>query len=194
MIAVIDYRTGNIRSVMNALRRLGCDAELTSDPVRILSSDHVILPGVGDCSEAMRNLRESGLSDVIRKISSPVLGICVGMQLMCRRSEEGGTEGLGIFPTDVVRFVPEPGLKIPHMGWNSISNLKSELFNGVDEGSYVYYVHSYYPVMCDCAIATSIHGTEFCGALKWNNFYGCQFHPEKSSSVGTTIIENFLKL
>lgn len=194
MIAVIDYKTGNIRSVMNALGRLGCEAVLTSDKDAILSADHVILPGVGDCAEAMHNLEVSGLAELVPQITSPVLGICVGLQLMCCRSEEGGVRCMGIFDTDVVRFEETPGLKIPHMGWNSISNLKTDLFKGIDEGSFVYYVHSYYPQLCPQAIATTGHGVEFCGALGKDNFYGCQFHPEKSASVGERILENFLKL
>lgn len=194
MTVVIDYGVGNIRSVLNAFGRLGCELLLSSDRQTILSADHVILPGVGDCAVSMHNLRESGLAEIVPQIKAPVLGICVGLQLMCRGSEEGDARCLGIFPTDVVKFHPQADLKIPHMGWNSISNLKSSLFDGVDEGSFVYYVHSYYPQLCDCAVATSTHGVEFCGALHKDNFYGCQFHPEKSSAVGEKILDNFLKL
>ena len=194
MIAVIDYKTGNIRSVMNALGRLGCEAVFTSNRKEILAADHVILPGVGDCSEAMHNLRESGMAELIPQLTVPVLGICVGMQLMCRHSEEGSTDCLGLFRTDVVKFAPAQGLKIPHMGWNRITGLRTPLFDGIDEGSFVYYVHSYYPELCADAIATTVHGTEFCGALAHDNFYGCQFHPEKSASTGMKIIDNFLNI
>lgn len=194
MIAVIDYGTGNIRSVLNAFQRLGCEPLLTSDPELILSADHVVLPGVGDCSVAMHNLRDSGLADVVPSITSPVLGICVGLQLLCRHSQEGDVDCLDIFHTDVVKFAPAPGIKIPHMGWDSIRGLRTGLFDGLDDGSFVYYVHSYYPELCDSAIAVTDHGVPFCGALGRDNFYGCQFHPEKSAAVGERILKNFLSL
>lgn len=195
MIALIDYDAGNIRSVGNALARLGADYELTADPVRIAAADKVILPGVGNAAEAMESLQERGLYQVVRSLRVPVLGICVGLQLLCRSSEEGPTEGLGIFDTRVRRFREAPDAKVPHMGWNGIGNLESKLFKDLPGGSYVYFVHSYYPELCPDTIATCRHGdTLFSAALRWENFYGTQFHPEKSGSVGAAILKNFLAL
>ena len=194
MIAIIDYKMGNLRSVENALKRLGAEFCITADPVVIRSADRVLLPGVGNAAEAMENLRKAGLVEVIRSLRRPVLGICVGMQVMCRHSEEGDVECLNIFDAGVKRFVPAPDVKVPHMGWNRIGNLESKLFKGLDGGSYVYFVHSYYPELCPDTIATSHHGVMFSAALKYENFYGTQFHPEKSGDVGERIIENFLKL
>lgn len=194
MIAIIDYKMGNLRSVENALKRLGAEFCVTADPVVIRSADRVLLPGVGNAAEAMENLRKAGLVEVIRSLRRPVLGICVGMQVMCRHSEEGDVECLNIFDAGVKRFVPAPDVKVPHMGWNRIGNLESKLFKGLDGGSYVYFVHSYYPELCPDTIATSHHGVMFSAALKYENFYGTQFHPEKSGDVGERIIENFLKL
>ena len=194
MIAIIDYKMGNLRSVENALKRLGAEFCVTADPMVIRSADRVLLPGVGNAAEAMENLRKAGLVEVIRSLRRPVLGICVGMQVMCRHSEEGDVECLNIFDARVKRFVPAPDVKVPHMGWNRIGNLESKLFKGLDGGSYVYFVHSYYPELCPDTIATSHHGVMFSAALKYENFYGTQFHPEKSGDVGECIIENFLKL
>lgn len=194
MIAIVDYKMGNLRSVENALKRLGAEFCVTADPVVIRSADRVLLPGVGNAAEAMENLRKAGLVEVIRSLRRPVLGICVGMQVMCRHSEEGDVECLNIFDARVKRFVPAPDVKVPHMGWNRIGNLESKLFKGLDGGSYVYFVHSYYPELCPDTIATSHHGVMFSAALKYENFYGTQFHPEKSGDVGERIIENFLKL
>ena len=195
MIAIIDYDAGNIRSVGNALQRLGAEYELTADPARILAANKVILPGVGNAARAMENLRERGLCELIRGLRRPVLGICVGMQLMCRGSEEGPVECMGLFDTRVRRFTEAPDAKVPHMGWNSIGNLESKLFKGVSEGSCVYFVHSYFPGLCTDTIATCRHGsTLFSAALRWENFYGTQFHPEKSGSVGSAILQNFLAL
>ncbi len=194
MIAIIDYKMGNLRSVENALKRLGAEFCVTADPAVIRAADKVLLPGVGNAAEAMHNLREAGLVDVIRSLRRPVLGICVGMQVMCRHSEEGDVECLNIFDSHVKRFTPAPDLKVPHMGWNQIGNLESKLFKGLEGGSYVYFVHSYYPELCPDTIATSRHGVMFSAALKYENFYGTQFHPEKSGDVGERIIENFLKL
>ena len=195
MIALVDYDAGNIKSVANALERLGAGYELTADPERIRAASKVILPGVGNAAEAMESLRSKGLAELIRGLRKPVLGICVGMQIMCRRSEEGDASCLGLFDCDVVRFAPEEGVKVPHMGWNSISNLESKLFKGLDEGSFVYFVHSYRPGLCTDTIATCRHGSElFSAALKYENFYGTQFHPEKSGTVGETILKNFLAL
>ena len=197
MIALIDYDAGNIRSVGNALSRLGAEFELTALPERILAADKVILPGVGNAAEAMENLRERGLCEVIKSLRVPVLGICVGLQLLCRSSEEGPTEGLGIFDTKVKRFPDSMAeeAKVPHMGWNSIGNLESKLFKDLPGGSFVYFVHSYYPELCPDTIATCRHGnTLFSAALRWENFYGTQFHPEKSGDVGAAILKNFLAL
>ena len=193
MVAVIDYDTGNLCSVANALGRLGADYEITASPNKILSADKVLLPGVGEASSAMQKLKERGLIEVIRSLTQPVLGICIGVQLLCRHSEENDTECIGIFDNDVKRFAVE-GLKVPHMGWNSIEGLKTSLFNGVAEGAYVYYVHSFAPTINQDTIATTVYGVPFSGAIHKDNFYGTQFHPEKSASVGEKILENFLKL
>ena len=195
MIAIIDYDAGNIRSVGNALQRLGAEYELTADPARILAADKVILPGVGNAAEAMASLEARGLCGLIKTLRRPVLGICVGMQLMCRDSEEGPTQCLGIFDAHVRRFAEAPDAKVPHMGWNAIGNLDSKLFKGLDGGSFVYFVHSYFPGLCPDTIATCRHGEQlFSAALKYENFYGTQFHPEKSGSVGAAILQNFLAL
>ena len=193
MIAIIDYKMGNLRSVENALKRLGAEFTVTADADVIRSADRVLLPGVGNAAEARENLRKADLTQVISSLRRPVLGICVGMQVMCRHSEEGDCDCLNIFDSHVKRFVPTPELKVPHMGWNRISNLESKLFKGIDGGEYVYFVHSYYPVLCPDTIATTTHGVMFSAALKYENFYGTQFHPEKSGDVGERIIENFLK-
>lgn len=194
MIAIVDYKMGNLRSVENALKRLGAEFCVTSDADVIRSADRVLLPGVGNAAEAMENLRAAGLVKVIRSLRRPVLGICVGMQVMCRHSEEGDVDCLNIFDARVRRFTPSADVKVPHMGWNKIGNLETKLFKGLEGGSYVYFVHSYYPELCPDTIATSSHGVMFSAALKYENFYGTQFHPEKSGDVGERIIENFLKL
>ena len=195
MIAIIDYEAGNICSVENALSRLGATYELTASPEVIRKADKVILPGVGNAAQAMESLRQTGLDEVIRRLRQPVLGLCVGMQLMCRGSEEGPVECMGLFDTHVKRFTEAPDAKVPHMGWNSIGNLESKLFKGLSEGSFVYFVHSYFPGLCTDTIATCRHGsTLFSAALRWENFYGTQFHPEKSGSVGSAILQNFLAL
>ena len=195
MIAIIDYGCGNIESVRSALTRLGCEYELTSDAQRISAADKVLLPGVGNAAEAMHNLRESGLTELIRGLRKPVLGICVGMQLMCRESEEGLTRGMGLFDCAVRRFTPGPDAKVPHMGWNTIANLEGKLFKGIPEASFVYFVHSFRPDLCCDTIATCRHGDSlFSAALKYENFYGTQFHPEKSGETGAKILQNFLAL
>ena len=194
MIAIVDYKMGNLRSVENALKRLGAEFTVTSDAAVIRSADRVLLPGVGNAAEAMENLRKADLAQVIRSLRRPVLGICVGMQVMCRHSEEGDVDCLNLFDARVKRFEPSADLKVPHMGWNTIGNLESKLFKGIDGGEYVYFVHSYYPELCPDTIATSRHGVMFSAALKYENFYGTQFHPEKSGDVGERIIENFLRL
>ena len=194
MIAIIDYKMGNLRSVENALKRMGAEFVVTADAEVIRRADRVLLPGVGNAAEAMENLRKADLVDVIRSLRRPVLGICVGMQVMCRHSEEGDAKCLGIFDAHVKRFVPTAEEKVPHMGWNSIGNLESKLFKDIKGGEMVYYVHSYYPELCPDTIATTRHGVMFSAALKYENFYGTQFHPEKSGDVGERIIANFLKL
>lgn len=194
MIAILDYKMGNLRSVENALKRLGAEFTVTDDANVIRSADKVLMPGVGNAAEAMENLRSASLVDVVRSLRRPVLGICVGMQVMCRHSEEGDVDCLNLFDARVKRFEPSADLKVPHMGWNTIGNLESKLFKGIDGGEYVYFVHSYYPELCSDTIATSRHGVMFSAALKYENFYGTQFHPEKSGDVGERIIENFLRL
>lgn len=194
MIAIIDYRTGNLRSVMNALTRLEADYTLTSDPCVIRRASHVLLPGVGNAAEAMHNLHSSGLIPTILELRKPVLGICVGMQVMCRHSAEGDVDCMGIFDTSVEKFEPAPDLKVPHTGWNTIGNLESKLFKGIRSGSFVYYVHSYYARLCPDTIATTRQGILYSAALKYENFYGVQFHPEKSGDIGEQILKNFLEI
>ena len=194
MIAIIDYKMGNLRSVENALRRLGAEFCVTADHDVIRRADRVLLPGVGNAAEAMENMNSAGLPPVIRRLRCPVLGICVGMQVMCRDSEEGNVPCIGLFDAHVRRFVPQPELKVPHMGWNVLGNTEGKLFAGVPRGSYVYFVHSYYPTLCPDTIATTTHGVMFSAALKYENFYGTQFHPEKSGDVGEMILKNFLNL
>ncbi|MBP3425752.1 MAG: imidazole glycerol phosphate synthase subunit HisH [Rikenellaceae bacterium] len=196
MIAIVDYNTGNLRSVINAVRRAGAEYVVTADRGVIESADRVLLPGVGEASSAMANLRETGLDEVIPRLTVPVLGICIGMQLMCAGSEEGNVRTLGIFPTEVRRFVADrkAGIKVPHMGWNTITELNSPLFRGLDSGAWVYYVHSFAPDICDCTIARTEYGRTFSGALGRDNFFGTQFHPEKSGTVGEQIIKNFMTL
>jgi glutamine amidotransferase len=196
MIAIIDYDTGNLRSVCNALDRIGAEYCITDDPQVILSADRVLLPGVGEASTAMAKLRERGLCDVIISLKVPVLGICIGMQLMCRHSEEGDVDCMGIFDADVKKFesYPETGVKVPHMGWNVLSALDTKLFDGLTEGTYVYFVHSFAADVCGDSIAVSANGRLFSAALNRGNFYGVQFHPEKSGDVGEVILRNFMKL
>jgi glutamine amidotransferase len=195
MIAIVDYDTGNLCSVCNALLRLGVEFVVTDDAEIIKSADKVLLPGVGEASSAMQKLRERGLCEVIKGLTQPVLGICIGMQLMCRRSEEGNAECLGIFETEVKRFVADKksGVKVPYMGWNEIHNLKTPLFAGLKEGDFFYFVHSFAPRICDEAIAVSENGRQFSAALNKGNFYGTQFHPEKSGTIGEQILKNFIE-
>ncbi len=191
-IVIIDYGAGNIRSIRFALQRLGTDALVTNNEKEILNADKVIFPGVGEAGSAMHKLRESGLDAIIPNLKQPVLGICLGMQLLCNSSEEGDTSGLGIFDVDVVRFSNR--LKVPQMGWNTIYNLKSPLFEGIKEDEYVYLVHSFYAPNCIEAIAITDYGEHYASALQKDNFYGVQFHPEKSSTAGEKILSNFLNL
>lgn len=197
MIAIIDYASGNIRSVTNALDRLGAQWLLTANPSEIQRASHVILPGVGHAGQALGELRQTPLVPVIKSLRIPVLGICVGMQMLCRHTAEGDAPGLGVFDCNITRFQPQPGAQVPHMGWNTLHNMESKLFKGINPGSYVYYVHSYYAPLCPDTIATTRFGAStmlFSAALKYENFYGTQFHPEKSGSTGERILENFLAL
>lgn len=191
-IAIINYGAGNIQSILFAIERLGYTAVLTNNPDEIQQADNVIFPGVGEASYAMQKLKESGLDSLIPNLKQPVLGICLGMQLMCHHSEEGNTVGLGIFDANVIRF--SNNVKVPQMGWNQIYDLKSLLFQGINENEYMYLVHSYYVPNCKEAIATTNYDVEYASALQKNNFYGTQFHPEKSGDVGEQILANFLKL
>ena len=195
MIAIVDYDTGNLCSVCNALERIGVQYVLTDNAETIKNAEKVLLPGVGEASTAMEKLRERGLCDVIKRLTQPVLGICIGMQLMCRSSEEGNTECLGIFDTEVKRFFADKrvGVKVPHMGWNEIHNLSTPLLSGLREGEFLYFVHSFAPQMCSEAIATSENGVQFAATLNKGNFYGTQFHPEKSGLIGELILRNFVE-
>ena len=194
-VAIIKYNAGNIRSVDYALRRLGVTPVITADPEQIAKADKVIFPGVGEALTTMTYLREHGLDRVISALRQPTLGICLGMQLLCQRSEEGGADCLGIFPVEVKRFVPrEHTDKVPHMGWNTLADTRSALFEGLREDSFVYFVHSYYVPACDFTIATTDYIHPFSAALRKDNFYATQFHPEKSGSVGECILKNFLAL
>lgn len=191
-IVIINYGAGNIQSIMFAIERLGFKAVLSNDPEEIKAADKVIFPGVGEASYAMKMLKESGLDVLIKTLTQPVLGICLGMQLMCKHSEEGNTEGLGIFDVNVVKFTSK--VKVPQMGWNTIYNLKSDLFKDVAENEYMYLVHSFYAPICTETIATTQYELEYSSALENKNFFGTQFHPEKSGDVGEKILFNFLEL
>lgn len=191
-IVIISYGAGNTSSVRFALARLGVDAVVSSDAEQILRADKVILPGVGAAGAAMNCLREKSLDDVIRSLTSPVLGICLGMQLMCRYSEEDDMICLGLFDRDVQRFQGQG--KVPHTGWNRIHNLQSPLFQNVDTGSYVYFVHSYRVSVCAEQNCQTEYMESFSAGIQKNNFYGLQFHPEKSGLAGETILKNFLQL
>jgi len=192
-VAIIDYGAGNIQSIRFALERLGVPTILTDQAAVITNADRVIFPGVGEASSAMKKLEKSGLDKLIPTLTQPVLGICLGMQLMCNHTEEGNTKGLGIFDTSVKRFEIKP-LKVPHMGWNTSQHTDNRLFEGIEQGSYFYMVHSYYAQICDQTVASMSYGLEFSTALQKNNFYGVQFHPEKSSNAGSKLLKNFIKI
>jgi glutamine amidotransferase len=195
VFTIIKYNAGNIRSVLFALERIGMKAEVTDDVEKIRSADRVIFPGVGEASTAMHYLKERGLDAVIKNLKQPVLGICLGMQLMCRYSEENSTDCLGIFDEEVRRFRAEGlGLKVPQIGWNNIYDLKTDLFKGVKDKSFCYFVHSYYASLGKHTIATTNYVQPYSSALQKDNFYGVQFHPEKSAGAGEQILKNFLTL
>jgi len=191
-VVIIDYGAGNIKSIDFALKRLGVHATLSNKSHEITSADKIIFPGVGEASSAMNKLIDSQLHLLIPQLKQPVLGICLGMQLMCNSSQEGNTVGLGIFDTEVVKF--SNNNKVPQIGWNTISNLKSSLFNEVEERSYIYMVHSYYAPLSNQTIAMCNYGGNYSAALQNKNFYGTQFHPEKSGRIGAKILNNFLTI
>tara|TARA_B100000780_G_scaffold275638_2_gene242655 strand:+ start:1065 stop:1649 length:585 start_codon:yes stop_codon:yes gene_type:complete len=192
MIAIIDYGAGNVKSVQNAFDRLGTGTIITADKEVIQSADKVIFPGVGHAYSAMKQIQEKGLDQVIPNLQQPVLGICLGMQLMCRFSEEGNTKGLGIFSDQVVRFQLEE--RVPHMGWNAIENQQGDLFEGIETGTDFYFVHSYYVPTSTSSVAQTNYGISFTSALQQNNFYAVQFHPEKSGESGERLLLNFLNI
>lgn len=189
---LIDYGAGNIQSVKYALNRLGIEPILTKDHDLIKSADKVIFPGVGAADAAMRQLKVSGLDKLIPTLTQPVLGICVGMQLMCKRSKEGDVDCLGIINVEVEKF--KKGLKIPHMGWNNLRDIKSNLFNANNDAEQMYFVHSYYVPINEYTIATTDYGIPFSAAIQKDNFYAVQFHTEKSGDIGEEILKNFLEL
>ena len=191
-LVIINYGAGNIKSIQFAFKRLGIDAILSDNQDEILAADKIIFPGVGEASSAMAMLKETGLNTLIPQLKQPVLGICLGMQLLCEHTEEGNTAGLGVFKTNVKRF--DNSVKVPQMGWNVIKDLKSDLFKDIKENEYMYLVHSYYAEHCEETIATTDYGLNYASALQHKNFYGVQFHPEKSSLAGEKILQNFLKL
>ncbi len=192
-VSILKYNAGNTTSVQFALERLGVASVVTNNHEEILSSDRVIFPGVGEASSAMKFLQQSGLNEVVLNLKQPVLGICLGMQLMCDHSEEGDTPGLGIFPVHVKKFI-SVSEKVPHMGWNTVENMKSAIFRDVDNSTYVYYVHSYYAEICADTIAVTDYVQSYSAALHRSNYYGVQFHPEKSGAAGERILKNFLEL
>ena len=194
-VAVVKYNAGNIRSVDYALKRLGVEAVITADKEELQSADKVIFPGVGEAETTMNHLKATGLDKLIKNLRQPVFGICLGMQLMCRYSEEGEVDCLNIFDVDVKRFVPQKHEdKVPHMGWNTIGKTNSKLFEGFTEEEFVYFVHSFYVPVCDFTAATTDYIHPFSAALHKDNFYATQFHPEKSGKTGEKILKNFLNL
>ena len=192
-VAIVKYNAGNTASVANALTRVGVEPLISDDAEVLRSADKVIFPGVGEASTAMAYLRDRRLDEIIRTLRQPVLGVCLGMQLLCASSEENETECLGLLPYRVRRFAAN-GIKVPHMGWNQISDLRGPLFVGVPEGAYVYFVHSYFVEDAKDTTAASVYGNKFSAALSYENFHAVQFHTEKSGSVGERILENFLNL
>ena len=193
-IAIIKYNAGNIQSVLYAMERLGVEAEVTDDAEKINAADKVLFPGVGEASSAMQSLIENNLDQVIKDLKQPVFGICVGMQLLCNHSEENDTKCLGIVPVKVKKFKStQQVIKVPQIGWNNIYKLKSELFSGIEDKSFIYNVHSYYAEDSEYTIATCNYGIEYAAAVKKDNFYGVQFHTEKSAVIGDKILKNFIE-
>ncbi|MDD4748249.1 MAG: imidazole glycerol phosphate synthase subunit HisH [Salinivirgaceae bacterium] len=192
MIAIVKYNAGNIKSVQNALNRLGYESCITDDPTSILNAEKVIFPGVGEASTAMKYLKDKGIDEVIKSVTKPFLGICLGLQLMCNKSEEGDTPCLGIFDTNVKQF--QPNDKVPHMGWNDFASIKGTLFQGINVWDDLYYVHSYYAELNNDTVGICNYINPFSAALQKDNFYATQFHPEKSAEIGAQILKNFLKL
>jgi len=193
-LVMIKYNAGNTQSVLYALERIGAEAVISDDPDTIRSADKVVFPGVGEASSALRSLQQAGLDKVIGTLKQPVLGICVGMQLLCTHSEENDTQALDIIPVNVKKFPASETIKVPQIGWNNLYDLKGSLFETIAENSYTYYVNSYYAEMSEYTIATSNYGLPFSGAIAKDNFYGVQFHAEKSAQVGSRILENFIRL
>lgn len=191
-LVIVDYKAGNVQSVMFALERLGIQATLSCDFETIKAADKVIFPGVGEASSAMAQLKARNLDKLLPTLEQPFFGVCLGMQLLCQHSEEGDTDLLGIIPLPVKRFQIE--LKVPHMGWNQLEKLRSPLFAGINEGEHVYYVHSYYVPLSEYTIAQTSYPEPFSAALHFKNFYAAQFHPEKSGPAGSHILKNFLAL
>lgn len=194
-IVIIKYNAGNIQSVLYALERIGVNAIVTDDHAKILAADKVIFPGVGEASTAMNYLKERNLDKLITSLKQPVLGICLGMQLMCKYSEENNTDCLGIFDEPIKAFTASStnSIKIPQIGWNNVYQLKSELFEGIKENSFCYFVHGFYAALGNHTIATTEYGIEYSSALNKDNFYGTQFHPEKSADIGEKVLNNFIK-
>lgn len=192
MIAIIKYNAGNVNSVQNALKRLNVQSIVTDDADLIRKADKVIFPGVGEASSTMKLLKEKGLDELIPTLKQPVLGICLGMQLMCKYSEEGNTKGLGIFDIEVKKFPAND--VVPHMGWNTLSDFTSDLFSGITADDDVYFVHSFYCELSENTTSVCNYILPFSASLQKDNFYAVQFHPEKSGDVGSRLLENFLKL
>jgi glutamine amidotransferase len=193
-LAIVKYNAGNVQSVLYALKRLGYTAIVTDDEKELREADKVIFPGVGNAGAAMESLQQAGLEKIIPTLIQPVLGICVGMQLLCNHSEENDTKCLGIINTAVKKFQGSDAVKVPQMGWNSIYDYKSDLLKGLPENAFVYYVHSYYAALCEETIATTDYVQPYSAIIQKNNFYGVQFHTEKSADVGDKILSNFLEL
>ncbi|MBC7937388.1 MAG: imidazole glycerol phosphate synthase subunit HisH [Rhizobacter sp.] len=193
-IAIVKYNAGNVKSVMYALNRLGFSAIVTDDEKELRKADRVILPGVGNAGAAMQSLKEKNLDKIISSLTQPVLGICVGMQLLCNHSEEGNTQCLGIIDTAVKKFTAQDNLKVPQMGWNNLYDYKSALLDGLPENAFVYYVHSYYAEVGNTTVATTHYTLPYSAIIQKNNFYGVQFHTEKSADTGDRILLNFLNL
>ena len=192
MISILKYNAGNIKSVQNALNSLGYRSVITDDPKILMNSDKIIFPGVGEAGSAMKYIRERGLEEIIKSLKQPVLGICLGLQLMCRHTEEANTKCLGIFNTDVKLFPKSD--KVPHMGWDNFLSIKGELFEGIEPENDVYYVHSYYAGISSCTSSICDYILPFSASMKYENFYATQFHPEKSADIGEKILRNFLEL